>query len=73
MAVQNSIVERPALSAPALTTADTAAHRAAPRVRPSRRRPGLDDERRDSINAHFAPGSPHARGECGPVCTFGDW
>lgn len=23
--------------------------------------------------AHFAPGGPHARGECGPVCTFGDW
>ncbi|MFE9855547.1 hypothetical protein [Streptomyces sp. NPDC005780] len=33
----------------------------------------LDEQRRDSINAHFAPGSSHARGECGPVCTFGDW
>ncbi|ARQ69979.1 hypothetical protein [Streptomyces marincola] len=22
---------------------------------------------------HFAPGGPHARGACGPVCTFGDW
>ncbi|WP_329616443.1 hypothetical protein OG244_28355 [Streptomyces brevispora] len=53
---------------------DAAAHRAASYVRPSRRRrPGLDDQRRDSINAHFAPGSPHACGECGPVCTFGDW
>ena len=25
------------------------------------------------INGHFAPGSPHQRGECGPVCTFGQW
>lgn len=24
------------------------------------------------INAHFAPGSPHSRGACGPVCTFGE-
>lgn len=23
--------------------------------------------------AHFAAGGPHARGCCGPVCTFGDW
>lgn len=26
-----------------------------------------------AINDHFRPGGPHARGECGPVCTFGDW
>ena len=26
-----------------------------------------------AIHAHFAPGSPHAQGKCGPVCTFGDW
>jgi hypothetical protein len=25
------------------------------------------------VTSHFAPNSPHARGECGPVCTFGDW
>jgi hypothetical protein len=25
------------------------------------------------IDAHFAPGGPHTRGDCGPVCTFGDW
>lgn len=25
------------------------------------------------ITAHFAPGSPHSRGMCGPVCTLGDW
>lgn len=23
--------------------------------------------------AHFAPGGPHERGDCGPVCTFGEW
>lgn len=23
--------------------------------------------------AHFAPGGPHAMGQCGSVCTFGDW
>lgn len=57
-----------------LTPADRAAHDLASYVRPSkRRRPSLDDQRRDNINAHFAPGSPHARGDCGPVCTFGDW
>lgn len=22
---------------------------------------------------HFAPGGPHDRGDCGPVCTYGDW
>lgn len=25
------------------------------------------------IREHFAPGSPHSRGACGPVCTFGDY
>lgn len=30
-------------------------------------------QRRRSHEAHFAPNSPHARGQCGPVCTFGDW
>ncbi len=29
--------------------------------------------RSKEISDHFAPGSPHSRGECGPVCTFGDW
>lgn len=23
--------------------------------------------------AHFAPGGPHATGQCGPVCTAFDW
>ena len=26
-----------------------------------------------AIKNHFAPGSAHSRGLCGPVCTFGDW
>lgn len=25
-----------------------------------------------ACTAHFAPGGPHARGDCRPVCTFGD-
>jgi hypothetical protein len=25
------------------------------------------------IAAHFAPGGPHDRDLCGPVCTFGDY
>lgn len=28
---------------------------------------------RAASRAHFAPDGPHARGECGLVCTFGDW
>lgn len=32
-----------------------------------------DARRAQEIKAHFAPGGPHARKECGPVCTFGDW
>lgn len=32
-----------------------------------------DAERVAEIRAHFAPGSPHSRGACGPVCTFGQW
>ena len=26
-----------------------------------------------AIHAHFAPGGPHSRGACGPVCTAFDW
>jgi hypothetical protein len=43
-------------------------------------RPGWRSNRREAdamrcaaIRAHFAPGGPHSRGACGPVCTFGDW
>ena len=27
----------------------------------------------EMIRAHFAPGGPHSRGDCGPVCTAFDW
>jgi hypothetical protein len=26
-----------------------------------------------SREAHYGPGGPHQRGDCRPVCTFGDW
>jgi hypothetical protein len=38
-----------------------------------RRRRDDDAERAAAIRAHFAPGGPHSRANCGPVCTFGDW
>lgn len=28
---------------------------------------------RSEVSRHFAPGGPHERGVCGPVCTFGDY
>lgn len=51
---------------------------AAPRQAPAALRAGLakqarEDQRAREIRAHFAPDSPHARGECGPVCTAFDW
>ena len=37
-------------------------------------RKGQQDEMdRKAIAAHFAPGGPHDRGLCGPVCTAFDW
>lgn len=40
----------------------------------SRNRTLADDvERGAAIRAHFAVNGPHAAGQCGPVCTFGDW
>lgn len=27
----------------------------------------------DEITKHFERGGPHARGDCAPVCTFGDY
>lgn len=38
-----------------------------------RRTEQADAERTEAIRAHFAEGGPHARGECGPVCTAFDW
>lgn len=32
-----------------------------------------EHERQEAVRAHFAPGGPHSRGECGAVCTYGDW
>ena len=47
---------------------------AAPIAQPWRgRRVQADAQLSREIHAHFAPGSEHARGLCGPVCTFGDW
>ena len=47
---------------------------AAPVTQPWRETRKQEDARRSaSIAAHFAPGGRHARGDCGPVCTFGDW
>ena len=44
------------------------------RTQPWREARRFNEEiRKRSISAHFAPGGPHARGACGPVCTFGDW
>lgn len=33
----------------------------------------LETQQRQAIAEHFAPGGPHARGLCGPVCTAFDW
>ncbi|ASR39870.1 hypothetical protein BAY61_31790 (plasmid) [Prauserella marina] len=38
-----------------------------------RRQEQEDAQRTRDIRAHFGPHGPHARGECGPVCTYGDW
>lgn len=32
-----------------------------------------DQKQLAAIRAHFAPNSPHSRGTCGPICTFGDY
>jgi hypothetical protein len=38
------------------------------------RRAERDEEmRRRELKQHFAQGGPHDRGDCRPVCTFGDW
>lgn len=42
-------------------------------VESKRRQDEFDAARSAGISAHFAPGGPHARGECGPVCTAYDW
>jgi hypothetical protein len=32
-----------------------------------------EKQTRDAMNEHFAPGGPHQRGVCGPVCTAFDY
>lgn len=32
-----------------------------------------EKERTREIEVHFAPGGPHDRGDCGPICTAFDW
>ncbi|WP_395110222.1 hypothetical protein [Actinomadura sp. SCN-SB] len=48
---------------------------AQPRTRHSRdgQRVRDDRQRQQALGDHFAPGGPHDRGECGPVCTAFDW
>lgn len=31
------------------------------------------EQRSRAVKAHFAPGGPHERGDCGLVCTAFDW
>jgi hypothetical protein len=31
-----------------------------------------EEQQKAAIRAHFAPNGPHAKGECGPVCTAFD-
>ncbi|MFY1686568.1 hypothetical protein [Plantactinospora sp. WMMB782] len=33
----------------------------------------IDEQQAAESRDHHRPGGPHANGECGPVCTFGDW
>jgi hypothetical protein len=37
------------------------------------RRAAAEAMRSRDITEHFAPGGPHARGACAPVCTAFDW
>ena len=47
---------------------------AEPVVQEQRGKARRDEEMaRRASREHFAAGGRHARGECGPVCTFGDW
>ena len=51
---------------------------AAPRQAPAwveraQRRQADAEQTEAARRAHFAPNGPHARGDCGPVCTAFDW
>ena len=50
---------------------------AAPRtpgwVESAERKARHEAQDRAARKAHFGPGGPHRRGDCGPVCTAFDW
>jgi len=50
-----------------------APRQAPPALRAAERRRRYDADSDEHRRAHFAPGGPHARGQCGPVCTAFDW
>lgn len=52
---------------------DELAAGAQPRTSWRSRRQQTQETQQRAHQAHFAPNGPHARGACGPVCTFGDW
>lgn len=52
---------------------DGAAPRSLAWVDDMRRREAADRERDAHRRQHFAADGPHARGECGRVCTAFDW
>lgn len=53
--------------------AGAAPREAHPAIRAAAEQRADDTERSAAIRAHFAAGGPHSAGQCGPVCTFGDW
>lgn len=53
--------------------AGAAPREAHPAIKAVQRRRDQEELSSSELRAHFAPGSPHSRGHCGPVCTFGQW
>lgn len=44
-----------------------------PAIQAVTRKREQEEQTRQAMQDHFAPGGPHARGLCGPVCTAFDW
>jgi hypothetical protein len=44
-----------------------------PALQAVKKRERDDEQTRAAMAEHFAPHGPHARGDCGPVCTRFDW
>ncbi|AYF78321.1 hypothetical protein D7D52_35885 [Nocardia yunnanensis] len=42
-------------------------------VEDRKRTAAADAQRERRMDEHFAPGGPHQRGDCGPVCTAFDY